>query len=89
VIALSELSHADGLGKLVSKVLQAVSQPYSINGLDVSITASIGVSIYPTNGEEVETLMKCADMALYEAKRNGNNDYRIAARTEQLAMARI
>ena len=50
------------------------------------MTASIGVSIYPTHGEEAETLMKSADLALYEAKRNGKNDYRIAARTEQLAM---
>jgi diguanylate cyclase (GGDEF)-like protein len=88
VIALWELSHADGVGKLVSKVIQAVSQPYSIQGRGVSMTASVGVSIYPTHGEEVETLMKSADLALYEAKRTGKNDYRIAARTDLLTMAR-
>jgi two-component system, cell cycle response regulator len=87
VIALWELSHADDVAELVSKVMQALSQPYSIQGRDVSMTASVGVSIYPTHGEQVETLMKSADMALYEAKRTGKNDYRVAVRTELLAMA--
>jgi diguanylate cyclase (GGDEF)-like protein len=86
VIALWESSHADGMASLVSKVIQAVSQPYSIQGRDVSITASVGVGIYPTHGEEVEALMKSADLALYEAKRAGKNDYRIAACTDLLAM---
>jgi two-component system, cell cycle response regulator len=79
VIALWGLSYGDDVGKLVSKVIQAVSQPYSIQGGGVSLTASAGVSIYPTHGEDVETLMKSADLALYEAKRAGKNDYRIAA----------
>ena len=88
VIALWELSHADGVAKLVSKVMQAVSQHYCIHDRGVSMTASVGVGIYPTHGEEVETLMKSADMALYEAKRTGKNDYRIAAHIDLLAMPR-
>ena len=87
VIGLWELNHADGVATLVSKVIQAVSQPYRIQDHDVRITASVGVSIYPLHGEEVETLMKCADQALYEAKRAGKNDYRIATPTDLLAMA--
>jgi diguanylate cyclase (GGDEF)-like protein len=81
VIALWESSHADGVAKLVSKVIRSISQPYSIQGCGVSMTASVGVSIYPTDGEEIGTLMKSADLALYEAKRSGKNDYRIAAHT--------
>jgi len=88
VIALWESNHTDGVAKLASKVMQAVSQPYRIQGRDVNITASIGVGIYPTHGEEVETLMKSADLALYDAKRAGKNDFRIAACTAPLAMAR-
>ena len=79
VIALWELSHGDDVAKLASKVIQAVSQPFSIQGRGVSMTVSVGVGIYPTHGEEVETLMKSADLALYEAKRTGKNNYRIAA----------
>jgi diguanylate cyclase (GGDEF)-like protein len=55
------------------------SQPYRIQGSDVSMTVSIGVSIYPTHGAAGETLMKSADLALYEAKHTGKNSYRIAA----------
>jgi len=87
VIGLWELSHADDVATLVSKVIEAVSQPYRIQGRDVRITASVGVAIYPLHGEEVESLMKSADLALYEAKRAGKNVYRIAASTGLLAMA--
>ncbi|MDO9006876.1 MAG: GGDEF domain-containing protein, partial [Thiobacillus sp.] len=87
VIASWELSQADDATKLVSKVIQAVSQPYRIQGRDVNITASVGVAIYPAHGEEVETLMKSADLALYEAKHAGKNNYRIAARTAPVVVA--
>jgi two-component system cell cycle response regulator len=59
-------------------VIQAVSQPYVINGHTVSVTTSVGVSIYPTHGDDADTLIKSADLALYEAKHSGKNDYRIA-----------
>ena len=78
VIVLRELSHSDGVDKPVSKAIRAVSQPYDIQGGSVSMTASAGVSIYPTHGADAETLMKNADLALYEAKRAGKNGYRIA-----------
>jgi two-component system cell cycle response regulator len=87
VIVLWELLHADGVAKLVSKVIQAVSQPYSIQDRCVSMTVSVGVGIYPLHGEDVETLMKSADLALYEAKRTGKNDYRIAMRPDLFVMA--
>ena len=87
VIALWELNHADAVPALVSKVVQAVSQPYCLQGRSVSVTASVGVSIYPTHGREVDTLMKSADLALYEAKRAGKNDYRISAHADLSDMA--
>jgi predicted signal transduction protein with EAL and GGDEF domain len=46
------------------------------------MTASAGVSIYPVHGEDADTLMKSADLALYEAKRAGKNVYRISERTD-------
>jgi len=87
VIGLWEISHAEGVATLVSKVIQAVSQPYRMQGRDVSMTASVGVSIYPMHGAEVKTLMKSADLALHEAKRTGKNNYRIAAHIDLLALA--
>ena len=79
VIALSESSHADAVARLAEKVVQAVSKPYRIQGSDVHMTTSIGVGIYPTHGETVESLMKSADLALYETKRAGKNGYCVAA----------
>lgn len=79
VIALWELSHAGGVDKPASKVIQALSQPYSIQGHSVSITVSVGVSIYPSHGEDGEALIKSADLALYGAKRAGKNDYHMAS----------
>lgn len=88
VIGLWEISHADAVAKLASKVIQAVSQPYRIQDRGVNVTASVGVGIYPLHGEDVETLIKRADLALYEAKHSGKNGYRIATRGGQAAMAR-
>jgi len=88
VIGLWELNHAEGVAKLVTKVIQGVSQPYRIQDREVRVTASVGVGIYPLHGDAVETLMKSADLALFEAKRTGKNVYRIATRTDLLAVVR-
>ena len=82
VIALWKLSQIDDVAKLASKVVQDLSKPYIIQGHDVHISASVGVGIYPMHGEDGETLMKSADLAMYEAKRKGKNDYRNPARTD-------
>ena len=60
-----------------------MSQPYDIEGNSVNITTSAGVSIYPDHGEDADTLMKSADLALYEAKRTGKNAYCLAERADQ------
>lgn len=82
MIALPELSHASDAADLGSAVIQALSQPYLIKGRNVQLTASVGVSVYPIHGEDVATLMKSADLALYEAKHSGKNDYRISAHAD-------
>lgn len=79
VIALHEAIDVEQVSRLVSKVISAVSQPYCIQGDDVHMTVSVGVSVYPMHGQDEETLMKSADLALYEAKQAGKNDYRISA----------
>jgi two-component system cell cycle response regulator len=73
------LSGADEAATVALKVIKAVSQTYDIGGHTVSVTTSAGVAIYPTHGEDVDTLMKSADLALYEAKRAGKNTYRNSA----------
>ena len=79
IIALWHVSSTDYAATVALKVIEAVSRPYVLEGHTVSITASAGVSIYPVHGEDADTLMKSADLALYEAKRAGKNAYRISA----------
>jgi diguanylate cyclase (GGDEF)-like protein len=80
VVVLSELSHTDDAAKMAAKVLDAISQPpYDILGNHVTMSTSIGVSIYPTHGEDANALKKSADLALYEAKHMNKNNYCIAA----------
>jgi EAL domain-containing protein (putative c-di-GMP-specific phosphodiesterase class I) len=57
-------------------MLQAVAEPHSIDQHDLHITASIGVSVYPDDGQDAETLIKNADTAMYQAKENGRQSYR-------------
>ena len=88
IIALWRVSGADDAARVASKVIESVAQPYSIEGQAASITISAGVAIFPLHGEDADTLMKSADLALYEAKRVGKNAYRMSERTDLCALAR-
>ena len=78
MIALWHVSGSDYLDGVALKVIDAVSKPYDIEGHTVRITTSVGVAIFPVHGEDADTLMKSADLALYEAKHAGKNAYRMA-----------
>ena len=87
ILALWHVSGIDYAATVASRAIEAVSQPYDIEGHTVSITTSAGISIYPDHGEDADTLMKSADLALYEAKSAGKNAYRIAERPDLSAQA--
>ncbi len=59
------------------EIFQCLQAPFYINGIELYITASIGISLYPTNGDNVVDLMKYADIALYRAKDQGRNNYQL------------
>jgi two-component system, cell cycle response regulator len=80
IVALWHVSGSDYATSVASRAIEAVSQPYDIDGTTVKITTSAGVSIYPDHGEDADTLMKSADLALYAAKSAGKNAYRISER---------
>jgi len=82
ILALWHVTGIDYAATVASRAIEAVSQPYDIEGTTVTITTSAGVSIYPDHGADADTLMKSADLALYEAKSAGKNAYRIAERTD-------
>ena len=81
VLVLWHLAEPSYAATVARKVIEALSQPFDIEGNTVSTTTSAGVGIYPIHGEDADTLTKSADLALYEAKRAGKNLYRISERT--------
>lgn len=60
---------------LAGRVVETVSRPFSINGRTTTVGASVGIALYPGHGSTAEVLMKCADTAMYEAKRGGKGRY--------------
>jgi diguanylate cyclase (GGDEF)-like protein/PAS domain S-box-containing protein len=69
-------SDADGAALVASKLIDVVSQPCVIEQHELIITPSIGIAIYPNDGETLELLSKNADAAMYRAKHSGRNNFR-------------
>ena len=76
VVLLSEMAQPEDAAVTARRVLQAVAEPHLIDGHDLHVTSSIGVSVYPDDGQDAETLIKNADTAMYQAKENGHQSYR-------------
>jgi predicted signal transduction protein with EAL and GGDEF domain len=76
VIVLSELEHVEEAAKGAQKIMAALAQPHRLLGHELRINVSIGISVYPDDGESADTLLTRADMALYHAKNQGRNCYR-------------
>lgn len=75
VVLLSEVDHSEDLAIMVKRLLQVGAKPHSIDKHDLHVTACIGVSTYPDDGLDAETLIKNADTAMYQAKENGRQSY--------------
>ena len=75
VILLSEIAEAGDAAISAQKILAALARPHAISELKVHLSASIGISIYPQDGHDAETLLKNADTAMYRAKGTGSNKY--------------
>ncbi|MEO5574282.1 MAG: EAL domain-containing protein, partial [Gammaproteobacteria bacterium] len=74
-IILIDLIHKIDVGQFVQKIPDCLSAPFKIDGHEIFVTASIGVSLYPDDGLNAETLLKNADTAMYLAKQRGRNCY--------------
>ena len=74
-VLLEELPSLDTVAVLARKLLATFSQPFHIGGHELYITPSIGVSVYPEDGNDADTLLKNADVAMYRAKDQGGNTY--------------
>lgn len=75
VFILNNIDHADNISLVAGKVLESMSRLFMVNGNTCSISCSIGISIYPDDAQDSESLVKMADNAMYDAKKNGRNNY--------------
>ena len=75
VILLEDIAHEDIAAHVASKTLNALERPFNISGSEFIVSGSIGISLFPKNGNDPETLLKHADTAMYRAKDNGRNNY--------------
>ena len=76
VIVLTDLPQPDDINQIAEKILATLSRPAEIAGREIFVTASIGVSLYPRDGDHGEILLRYADMAMYRVKEHGRNSVR-------------
>jgi diguanylate cyclase (GGDEF)-like protein len=77
LVLLTEVTSVRDTGVIANKLKKAMAHPHLIGSHQLCVTLSIGVSLYPDDGKDVESLLSCADVAMYFAKRSGRNTYRL------------
>ncbi len=74
-VVLNQLDHAEGASRVAARLAKAIARPFSLNGQEVIITCSIGIALAPEHAEDVEGLLRAADTAMFNAKKQGRNRY--------------
>ena len=75
VVLLPEIDDEKYVNTVAQKMLFAIAKPFTLIGQEFRVTVSIGISLYPRDGEDEETLKKHADVAMYHAKEEGKNNF--------------
>jgi diguanylate cyclase len=76
LMLLTEVTWVQDTGVIADKLKKAMAEPHLIGNHQIRVTLSIGISLYPDDGKDVESLLSHADTAMYFAKRSGRNTYR-------------
>lgn len=79
VLVLESHDNEEALSKAMHRILQSVSKPCYINGTELQVTCSMGVSLCPVDAEDADTLLRNADMAMFRAKQLGRNNFQYFA----------
>ncbi|WP_059282832.1 GGDEF domain-containing protein [Bacillus coahuilensis] len=75
IILVPKIRHMDDVLILAQNIINTLSLPYKLKGGEYYITASVGISVFPQDGDDIQTLIKNADIAMYSAKERGKNNY--------------
>jgi diguanylate cyclase len=87
MVLLSQVEREEDAALSARKILRALAAPHTVDNKNLDISVSIGVSTYPSDGPDAETLMNKADTAMYEAKKHGRNNYQFFRRDMQVRLA--
>ena len=74
-VLLPDLYHTEDASIIAQKIQDELKAPFNVRGQDFRATASIGIAVYPRDGDTADVLLKNADIAMYKVKANGKNDY--------------
>jgi len=74
-IIVEEVTDSQGVSRVAGEILSVFEVPFQINGQELHLTTTIGISLYPGDGKDVTSLVKNADTAMYRGKRRGKNRY--------------
>ena len=75
LVIQTEIADRSAIAKVAEKIISTIAEPLHLDDLEITIGASIGIAVFPENGEESRVLMKKADDAMYYTKRIGKNNY--------------
>jgi diguanylate cyclase (GGDEF)-like protein len=75
IIMITDLVESEYIANVAQRVLEATREPFRFHDHEIRTTTSIGISSYPEDGEDVEMLLKCADIAMYHIKETGGDNY--------------
>lgn len=81
VVIATGVRDASAAGTIASRIREKLGAPFEVDGQEVTVTTSVGVSVYPEHGADYEVLLKNADIALYESKDSGRDTHRVFARS--------
>ena len=86
-IMLTNINNVQDIPKIAQRILDTISRPYMLGTHEVYVTASIGVTVCPSDSEDIDDLLKYADTAMYQAKDKGRNNYQFFTESMNAATA--
>jgi len=87
VVMLPDVTDADSIKRIAAAIVERVSAPITAGNHEVLVTPSVGVSVFPTDGQDVHSLLRHADMAMYQAKASGRRCFRVFSNAMERAAA--
>ncbi len=90
VVVITDVASDDDIAVVANKIMRTLALPFTMEGKEIFVTASIGAAVYPRDGEHGEGLLRNADVAMYRVKEHGRNNYRFyAPEMGQMALDRL